>query len=146
MGARALAGYDDVARDVSALGVGFIRTRGFVCFERSCPTVIGHTIAWADSNHLSAAYSGQVAARSAPDCFPRLARVADSDKFVLLCLLVRTGPRLKGAQRREAVGDARGPPVREAREVPGAGLEPARPREGTPDFKSPLLTRRSRWV
>ena len=60
-GPEALAGYDDVARHVSALGVGFIRTRGFVCFERSCPTVIGHTIAWADSNHLSAAYSGQVA-------------------------------------------------------------------------------------
>ena len=55
--ARALTAYDDVRRRVTALGVGFLATRGFVCFERSCPMVIGRTIAWLDSNHLSSAYS-----------------------------------------------------------------------------------------
>jgi hypothetical protein len=53
--------YDEIARRVTRLGAGFLRTRGFVCFERRCPVVIGRTIVWADSNHLSAAYSAQLA-------------------------------------------------------------------------------------
>jgi peptidoglycan/LPS O-acetylase OafA/YrhL len=57
-----LAPYDEIARRVPNTGAGFLRTRGFVCFERQCPAVIGRTIAWADTNHLSAAYSAQVAA------------------------------------------------------------------------------------
>jgi peptidoglycan/LPS O-acetylase OafA/YrhL len=57
---EALAAYDEVARRVTRLGAGFLGTRGFVCFERRCPAVIGRTIAWADDNHLSAAYSAQL--------------------------------------------------------------------------------------
>lgn len=57
---QSLAAYDEVARRVTSAGSGFLRTRGFVCFERSCPAVIGHTIAWADNNHLSWAYSAEL--------------------------------------------------------------------------------------
>jgi peptidoglycan/LPS O-acetylase OafA/YrhL len=59
--ARSIAAYDEVARRVTRLGAGFLRTRGFVCFERRCPAVIGNTIAWVDTNHLSAAYSSGIA-------------------------------------------------------------------------------------
>jgi hypothetical protein len=59
--AQSLELYDEVARRVTRLGVGFLRTRGFVCFDRRCPTVIGRTIAWADNSHMSAAYSAEVA-------------------------------------------------------------------------------------
>ena len=55
-----LAAYDEVARRVTRLGAGFLRTRGFVCYRRSCPVVIDRTIAWADNNHMSAAYSAQL--------------------------------------------------------------------------------------
>jgi hypothetical protein len=58
---QSLAVYDDVARTVTSVGAGFLRTRGFVCFDSRCPAVIGHTIAWADGNHMSAAYSARVA-------------------------------------------------------------------------------------
>jgi hypothetical protein len=58
---ESLAFYDEVARRATTLRVGFLRTRGFVCFDRRCPAVVGHTIAWADNNHLTGAYSAQVA-------------------------------------------------------------------------------------
>ena len=54
--------YDSVASRARHMGVGFIGTRGFVCFERRCPAVIGHTIAYWDNSHLTAAYVIQVAA------------------------------------------------------------------------------------
>jgi SGNH domain (fused to AT3 domains) len=57
----ALAPYDRVARETKQLGVGFLATRGFVCFEGRCPTVIGHTIAWMDTNHMTVAYAVEVA-------------------------------------------------------------------------------------
>jgi peptidoglycan/LPS O-acetylase OafA/YrhL len=57
---QSLAAYDEVSRRVKGLDVGFLATRGFVCFERRCPAVIGRTIAWADDNHVSAAYSAQL--------------------------------------------------------------------------------------
>ena len=75
--AGALAAYDEVERRVTQLGAGFVRTRGFVCFEGRCPAVIGHTIAWVDDNHMSPAYSAQVAGafRSAfARALPRLGR------------------------------------------------------------------------
>jgi peptidoglycan/LPS O-acetylase OafA/YrhL len=58
---ESLAAYDEIARRVTSLGSGFVRTRGLVCYRGSCPAVIGHTLAWADDNHLSAAYSAEVA-------------------------------------------------------------------------------------
>ena len=60
--AEALAFYDQVERSVTSAGAGFLRTRGFVCYERSCPAVIGHTIAWVDNNHMSATYAAELGA------------------------------------------------------------------------------------
>jgi peptidoglycan/LPS O-acetylase OafA/YrhL len=57
----ALAPYDRVARETKALGVRFLPTRGFVCFDHRCPTVIGNTIAWMDTNHMTVAYAVQIA-------------------------------------------------------------------------------------
>jgi hypothetical protein len=59
--ASALAPYDSVARGARSLGVGFLPTRGFLCSNRRCPTVIGNTIAWMDTDHLTVAYSVQIA-------------------------------------------------------------------------------------
>jgi peptidoglycan/LPS O-acetylase OafA/YrhL len=59
--ASTLLTYDSVESRAKQLGVGFIATRGLVCYERSCPAVIGHTIAYWDNSHLSAAYALQVA-------------------------------------------------------------------------------------
>ena len=57
----ALQGYDRVAARARQIDVGFIATRGFLCFDRLCPAVIGHTIAYSDSSHITAVYAGQVA-------------------------------------------------------------------------------------
>jgi peptidoglycan/LPS O-acetylase OafA/YrhL len=56
-----LAAYDEIAQDAERLGVGFLPTREFVCFERQCPVVIGRTIVWQDTGHLTVAYSTQIA-------------------------------------------------------------------------------------
>jgi peptidoglycan/LPS O-acetylase OafA/YrhL len=60
--AATLALYDEVGRRAKQLGVGFLPTRQFVCFDGACPTVIGNTIAWMDNSHLTVAYSTQIAA------------------------------------------------------------------------------------
>ena len=59
--AGSLASYDEIARRTTQLGVGFLPTRQFVCFEHECPAVIGNTIAWMDNSHLTVAYSTQIA-------------------------------------------------------------------------------------
>jgi hypothetical protein len=59
--ATSLAAYDEIARRTKQLGVGFLPTRQFVCFEHECPAVIGDTIAWMDNSHLTVAYSTQIA-------------------------------------------------------------------------------------
>src|SRR5215210_8966182 len=56
-----LQAYDEVDRAAQDLGVGFLRTRGFACYQRQCPAVIGRVIAWSDNNHLSAVYSAELA-------------------------------------------------------------------------------------
>jgi peptidoglycan/LPS O-acetylase OafA/YrhL len=56
-----LAAYNQVDRTTRQLGVGFLRTRGFVCYQRQCPAVVGRMIAWRDANHLSAVYSAELA-------------------------------------------------------------------------------------
>ena len=58
--ASSLAAYDEIARRTTQLGVGFLPTRQFVCFEHECPAVIGNTIAWMDNSHLTVAYSTQI--------------------------------------------------------------------------------------
>jgi SGNH domain (fused to AT3 domains) len=56
-----LALYDEIQRRATQLGVGFLPTRQFVCFDHECPMVIGNTIAWMDNSHLTVAYSTQIA-------------------------------------------------------------------------------------
>jgi peptidoglycan/LPS O-acetylase OafA/YrhL len=56
-----LDAYDRVAATTRSLGVGFIATRGFFCFRRQCPTVIGNTIAYWDTSHITATYALQIA-------------------------------------------------------------------------------------
>ena len=56
-----LEAYDRVAATTRHLGVGFIATRGFFCFQRQCPTVIGTTIAYWDTSHITATYALQIA-------------------------------------------------------------------------------------
>src|SRR5262249_7031267 len=41
--------YDRVAALARAAGFGFLATRGWLCYERRCPAVIGHTIAYWDT-------------------------------------------------------------------------------------------------
>jgi hypothetical protein len=53
--------YNLVAATIKPLGIGFIATRGFFCFQRECPTVIGHTIAYWDNSHITATYAVQIA-------------------------------------------------------------------------------------
>jgi peptidoglycan/LPS O-acetylase OafA/YrhL len=56
-----LRSYDRVAASTTRLGIGFIPTRGFFCFERQCPAVIGNTVAYWDNSHITATYAVQIA-------------------------------------------------------------------------------------
>jgi hypothetical protein len=52
---------DDVSHDVSALaarnGIATLETGGWFCYRSRCPMVIGHTIAYVDTNHVSETYA-----------------------------------------------------------------------------------------
>jgi peptidoglycan/LPS O-acetylase OafA/YrhL len=67
--------YDRVAATMRRLGIGFIATRGFFCFERRCPFVIGHTVAYWDNSHITVAYAVQVS-RAFRTAFVRAAAIA----------------------------------------------------------------------
>jgi hypothetical protein len=56
-----LRAYDRVAAGSRALGVGFIDTRGWFCFQHQCPTVITRTITYRDYRHLTVAYALRLA-------------------------------------------------------------------------------------
>jgi peptidoglycan/LPS O-acetylase OafA/YrhL len=49
--------YDNIAARIDALGLGFLDSRGWFCFEYECPPVIGRTIAYKDYHHITAAYA-----------------------------------------------------------------------------------------
>ena len=49
--------YDVIAARTEELGLGFLDTRGWFCFEYRCPAVIGRTIAYKDYHHITAAYA-----------------------------------------------------------------------------------------
>jgi hypothetical protein len=61
-------------RSAKSLGVGFLETRGFLCYERRCPTVIGNTITRMDTNHLTVAYAVQIAGAFGSELRPLLTR------------------------------------------------------------------------
>ena len=56
-----LVAYDTVRSAMGRLHVGFIPTRGFVCYQRQCPAVVGRTIVWMDNSHLTGVYSAELA-------------------------------------------------------------------------------------
>jgi peptidoglycan/LPS O-acetylase OafA/YrhL len=59
---RMLQPYDHIAARSRQSGLGFIATRGWFCFERMCPPVIGRTIAYKDPHHITAAYAARLGA------------------------------------------------------------------------------------
>ena len=59
--ASSLKAYWDVARGATRLGVGFLPTRGFTCYQGSCPAVVDHTFVWMDQSHLTGIYSATLA-------------------------------------------------------------------------------------
>jgi peptidoglycan/LPS O-acetylase OafA/YrhL len=54
--------YDQIAAQSRKLRVAFLDTRGWFCFERQCPAVIGRTIAYKDYHHITAAYAVRLSA------------------------------------------------------------------------------------
>jgi len=52
-----LGPYNRIAARSRRAGLGFLDTRGWFCFERSCPPVIGRTIAYKDPHHITSAYA-----------------------------------------------------------------------------------------
>jgi peptidoglycan/LPS O-acetylase OafA/YrhL len=61
-GPAVLRPYDRIAAGSRRRGLGFLATRGWFCFERTCPPVIGRTIAYKDPHHITAAYAGRLTA------------------------------------------------------------------------------------
>ncbi len=53
----ALQPYDDIAEQVRNLGIGFLDTRGWFCFEYQCPAVVGRTIVYKDNHHITSTYA-----------------------------------------------------------------------------------------
>ena len=49
--------YNQIAEQSKKLRVGFLDTRGWFCFERQCPPVIGRTIVYKDYHHVTVAYA-----------------------------------------------------------------------------------------
>jgi hypothetical protein len=58
--------YDNVARRVKRLRIGFLDTRPWFCLGRVCPAVIGHTIAYKDPHHITASYALRLGAVFVP--------------------------------------------------------------------------------
>jgi hypothetical protein len=52
----------DLASLAKAAGFGFVATAGWFCFNGRCPTVVGHTIAYRDTNHITKTYALELAA------------------------------------------------------------------------------------
>jgi peptidoglycan/LPS O-acetylase OafA/YrhL len=52
---------NDLAALSKAHDFRFINTRGWFCVESQCPTVIGHTIVYRDTGHLTKAYAQELA-------------------------------------------------------------------------------------
>jgi peptidoglycan/LPS O-acetylase OafA/YrhL len=48
---------DDLAAVAKAKGFGFLNTRGWFCFEHQCPMVVGHTIVYRDTGHITKPYA-----------------------------------------------------------------------------------------
>jgi hypothetical protein len=52
-----LSMYEDAASVTQSGGGAFLDTIGWFCFEDRCPMVIGHTIAYRDTDHITKTYA-----------------------------------------------------------------------------------------
>ena len=52
----------DIAARAEILGVGYIDTGGWFCFEYQCPMVIGRIIVYRDLGHITATYAQDLSA------------------------------------------------------------------------------------
>ena len=53
---------DSLPAAAKAGGFGFLKTRGWFCFQRECPMVVGGTIVYRDKDHITMAYALKLAA------------------------------------------------------------------------------------
>lgn len=52
---------DDVQKLAKIRGFGFLKTRGWFCYQYQCPMVVGHTIVYRDTGHITQVYALQLA-------------------------------------------------------------------------------------
>jgi len=52
---------EDIAVKAKLHGFGFINTSGWFCFQRQCPMVVGRTIVYTDTGHITAQYAQALA-------------------------------------------------------------------------------------
>jgi peptidoglycan/LPS O-acetylase OafA/YrhL len=53
---------DALAKTAKRRGFGFLNTRGWFCYQHQCPMVVGHTIVYRDTGHITQAYGLMLAA------------------------------------------------------------------------------------
>jgi peptidoglycan/LPS O-acetylase OafA/YrhL len=53
---------DDLARLAKLRRFSLLKTRGWFCYQSQCPMVVGHTIVYRDTGHITQAYARQLAA------------------------------------------------------------------------------------
>jgi peptidoglycan/LPS O-acetylase OafA/YrhL len=49
--------HDDLAAIAGKKGFGFLKTRGWFCFEYQCPMVVGRTVVYRDTGHITKPYA-----------------------------------------------------------------------------------------
>jgi len=52
---------DTLAQHATEIGLGFIHTRGWFCSGYECPMVVGHTIVYRDTGHITTTYAAELA-------------------------------------------------------------------------------------
>jgi hypothetical protein len=53
---------DALAKTARQKGFGFLNTRGWFCFQHQCPMVVGQTVVYRDTGHITQAYALKLAA------------------------------------------------------------------------------------
>jgi hypothetical protein len=57
-----LAFNDSLPKLAAAKHFGFLKTRGWFCYQNQCPMVVGTTIVYRDSGHITPEYALKLAA------------------------------------------------------------------------------------
>jgi hypothetical protein len=52
---------DDLTALAKRHGFGFIDTRGWFCFDNQCPMIVGHTVVYRDTGHITKPYALELA-------------------------------------------------------------------------------------